>query len=168
MNGRFGEAEKQFLAAYQSDPRFQNGADLLKVAYAHWLAGDLNGADAIAAKYFHDPWREASWYFSTGRRDQAIAKLESVPDKQLIQRQLAAWNAPIPNDLASLKTRYEKTPPSSDGEVRTFYAAALVKAGRKDEAGKVAERWPLPMEQGVDPLLQSRVFPTFLALRKGL
>ena len=146
---------------------FMNGADLLKAAHAHWLAGDLNGADAIAAKYLRDPWREASWYFSTGRRDRAIAKLQSAPDKQLIQRQVAVWNAPLPGDLAGLKTRYEHTPPSSDGEIRTFYAAALLKAGQKDEARKLATLWPLPLEQGVDPLFESLVFPTFLEVQKA-
>jgi len=171
MNGRFTEAEKYFLQAHQSNPAFIGGGGLLKAAYAHWLAGDLSGADSIASRYFqtqkNNSWREASWLFATGRHDQAIAKLQSVPDKQLVERQMAAWNAGVPGDLPALKARYQHTPPSADGEVRTFYAAALLKAGRKDEAGKLASLWPIPLEQGVDPMLESLVFPTFLEVRRA-
>ena len=172
MHGRFTDAEKYFLGAHQSNPAFLNGADLLKAAYARWLSGDQKGADEIAAKYFaaprNDPWREASWYFSTGRREQAIAKLKDVADARLAERQLAIWNAALPNDLAALKTRYEHTPPSEDNAIRTFYAAALVKAGQKDEARKLIATWPLPGQQGGDPLAESLVFPTFLETRRVL
>ncbi len=166
MNGRFAEAERYFLAANESNPGFMNGGELLKAAYAHWLAGDLKGADALAAKSLHDAWRESVWLFSTGRRDQAIAKLNAFPNKQIVERQIAVWNAPLPSDLAALKNRYEHTPPSSDGQARVFYAAALAEAGRIEEARKLLQRWPLPVEQGVDVMAESRVFPTFLELRK--
>ncbi len=165
MNGRFAEAEKYFLAAHQSNPAFLNGGEQMKAAYAHWLAGDLKGADAMAEKYFRDPWREASWLYSTGRREQAIAKLQSIPDRRLAERQLAVWNTALPSDLEALKNRYERTPPAADGQIRAFYAAALAKAGKKAEARKLVERWPLPLEQG-DPLAESLVFPIFLELRK--
>jgi NAD(P)-dependent dehydrogenase (short-subunit alcohol dehydrogenase family)/tetratricopeptide (TPR) repeat protein len=134
MNGKFAEAEKYFSQAFQSNPRFLNGADLIKAAYAHWLSGDAAGADAMAAKAFQDPWRQAAWLYSTGRRDQAIAKLQQVPDKRVADRQLAIWNAPLPSDLETLKKQYEQTAPSTDGQVRIFYAAALLKAGHAEEA----------------------------------
>ncbi len=173
-NGKFAQAEKYFLQAYGSNPAFLGGADLLKAAYAHWLGGDLAGADAIMGRYLdarnkaHDQlvaWREASWYDSTGRRDRAIAALSRAP-AQLAQRQTDAWNAPLPTDLDALKKAYEQTAPASDGVVRTRYAAALIQAGRKDEAQKLLDRWPLPAENGTEALLESRVFPSFLELRK--
>jgi tetratricopeptide (TPR) repeat protein len=174
MNGKFAEAEKSFLQAYASNPAFLASADLLKAAYAHWLAGDLKGADATMARYFdarvkaHDPlvaWREASWYYATGRRDQAMQALAKAPPP-LVERQTEAWKAPLPTDLEALKQAYEQTAPSSDGIARTRYAAALFRAGRTDEARKLLERWPLPTENGADALLESTVFPTFLELRK--
>ena len=172
MNGRFADAEKYFLQTQQSNPAFLGGQSLLKAAYAHWLGGDLKGADEIASKYFqaqrNNPGAEASWLFATGRRDQAVAKLQSLPDKSRVQNQIAVWDAKLPSDLAALKARYDHTPPSSDGEVRAFYAHALLLTGQKDEARKLVALWPLPLEQGVDPLVESRVFPAFLDVRKAV
>lgn len=179
-NGKFSEAEKYFLDAHQSAPAFLAGADLLKAAYAHWLAGDLKGADAIMARYLeirrnaHDPsvaWREATWDYSTGRRDQAIEKLKNEPPtaRGLVERQLALWQGPLqlPTDLAELQQRYEQTPPSADGQIRMVYASALIAAGRKEEARKLLTRWPLPTEPGGDALLESLLYPKFIELRKA-
>ncbi len=172
MNGRFAEAENYFLEAQQSNPGFLGGSDLLKAAYAHWLGGDLPGADAIAARYLaaqkNDPWGAAAWFFATGRREQAEANLKRVADPNLAQRQLAIWRASLPADLETLKARYEQSPPSEDNTFRTFYAAALAKAGRKDEARKLVARWPLPAPQNGDPLVETLVFPTFLEVRKAV
>jgi Flp pilus assembly protein TadD len=178
INGRFPEAEKYFLQAHESNPALLNGGDLLKAAYAHWLGGDPKGADQIMQRYLgvrsnlHDPllvWREATWLFATGRREQAISKLESAPAKenQLIEKQMAVWRGAVapPSDLTALKEMYERSSPAADGEVRTFYAAALLAAGRKDEAQKLLARWPLP-EAGGDPLFQSLMYPKFIELRK--
>jgi tetratricopeptide (TPR) repeat protein len=176
MNGRFAEAEKAFLQAYDSSPQFLAGADLLKAAYARWLTGDLKGADAIAARYIdarakaRDPlvaWRQASWDYATGRRDLALKNLAQAP-KNVADRQTAVWNANPTGDLKSLEDAYKRTGPSSDGIVRTLYASALLRAGQKGEARKLIERWPLPVENGVDPWLESTVFPRYLELRKAL
>jgi hypothetical protein len=72
-----------------------------------------------------------------------------------------------PGDVSVLKGLYERTPPTSDGEVRMFYAAALVAAGQEAEARQLLTRWPLP-ENGGDPLFQSLVYPQFLELRRKL
>jgi tetratricopeptide (TPR) repeat protein len=40
MRGKFAEAEQYFLQAHRSNPSLLAGQDLLKSAYAHWLAGD--------------------------------------------------------------------------------------------------------------------------------
>lgn len=176
VNGRFADAEKYFLEAHDSNPGFLAGVDLFKAAYAHWLAGDLQGADAIMARYLdfrrqtRDPlvsWREASWDYATGRRDLAMKKILDAP-RPLAERQIAAWNAAPSTDLAALKVAYERAAPSSDGLARTLYAAALLRAGQKDEARKLIARWPLPSDTGPDALLESTVFPRFLELRRAL
>jgi tetratricopeptide (TPR) repeat protein len=168
MNGRFPEAEKFFLAAQQSNPQFGNSSmEFLKAAYAHWLAGDLKGADALASKSLRDPWHEACWLFATGREKEAVAKLQSAPDKKIVEHQMAIWNATLPSDVSKLKALYERTPPSSDGQARVFYAAALAKAGQKEEARKLIGRWPLPIEQNVDQFSESLVFPNFLQVRQS-
>ena len=180
-NGKFADAEKDFLDAHQAAPAFLGGADLLKAAYARWLGGDLKGADALMARYLefrrtaHDPavaWREAVWDYTTGRRDLAIEKLKAAPGapQVLVGRQLAMWQGSVQvhNDLDTLRRKYEQTPPSSDGQVRVFYAAALLAAGQKEEARKLLTRWPLPTETGGDILVESLVYPKFIELRKAV
>jgi tetratricopeptide (TPR) repeat protein len=180
MNGRFAEAERYFQQAYRRDPRFLAGSTLMKAAYAHWLGGDLAGADAIFQRYRDDRmnqkdataiWREATWLYATGRREPAIAKLKeaSADQPQLVQRQLAVWRgeAQAPKDLPALKKLYDGAVPPNDGEFRTFYAAALAAASKKGEASALLARWPLP-ESGGDPLFQSLVYPEFMKLRREL
>ena len=173
-NGRFADAEKLFLQAYRQNPAFLAGADLYKAALAHWLGGDLRGADAILKRYLdlHGDdhlrgWREASWLYTTGRPEQAIAALQALPDKAVASRQLALWNAKVGDDVAALKKKYDNTPPAADGQVRTFYAAALAASGEKDQARKLLRLWPLPEERG-DAMVESMVLPTFIELRKSL
>ena len=178
LQGRFKDAEKYFLEAQQADASLLSGADLLKAAYAHWLSGDLPGADLIAARYIEFrrnlrdpllPWREATWQYATGRSAEAMAKLGRLApnQKELAGRQTAVWRgeASLPTDLTALKEMYDRTAPSADGLVRTFYAAALLAAGRKDEARRMLALWPLP-ESG-DALFQSLMYPKFLALRRA-
>lgn len=194
MRGKFPEAEKYFLDAHQSDPALMAGEDLLKAAYAHWLAsetagsgaangGNIPAADALTARYLEfrrnrkDPlvtWREASWLYATSRREQAIAKLASIPkdpkpERLLADRQVALWSGKIelPHDVDALKQKFESTTPSVDSQVRVLYAAALIAAGRKDEARPLLDLWPMPWAPG-DPLLESWVSPTFMELRAAV
>ena len=180
MNGHFAEAEKYFAQVSARDPSFLKGAPLMKAAYARWLGGDLAAADALMQKYLEflgkqkDPlliWREAVWRYATGRSEQALAILAQAPPVQAanMERQRAVWlgKAPIPDDLDQLRTAYQTTNPAADGLPRTLYAAALVKAGRADEARPLLKLWPLP-ESASDSLLQSVTYPRFLELRKAL
>ncbi|HUA83160.1 MAG TPA: tetratricopeptide repeat protein [Bryobacteraceae bacterium] len=185
LNGRFPQAERSFLQAYQQDPSFLAGADLYKAAVARWLSGDLPGADAMFKRFLDShsldshsldshsndalrTWRQASWLYTTGRRQQAIAALATLSDKGLAARQLAIWNAKITADPASLKKRYDASTPPSDGQLRVLYASALAASGDQDEARKILKLWPLPDERSADPLLESLVFPKYLELRKEL
>jgi tetratricopeptide (TPR) repeat protein len=180
MNGRFAEAEKSFAQVSARDPNFLKGAPLMKAAYAHWLGGDLAGADGLMQKYLalltkqNDPlavWREANWLYTTGRREPAMALLAKAPPGQAgnMERQRRVWRGEdhIPDDLNQLRTVYQNTNPAADGLPRTLYAAALVQAGKTDEARALLKLWPLP-QSASDSLLQSLMYPRFLELRKAL
>lgn len=177
MNAKFAEAEKAFLHAHELNPALAGGGDLRKAAYAHWLAGDLPGADKIYSAYLDfrakmkDPsveWQHAAWEFSTGRKDQAIARMQKsgLPQAQV---QIRVWQGDVklPSDANELKKAYEASQPASDGLYRTLYAEALAVGGNKDEAKKIAARWPLPDNTG-EPVLQSLVFPKYVPLRRIL
>jgi tetratricopeptide (TPR) repeat protein len=177
MNGKFADAEKTFLRAHDLNAAFLTGGDLRKAAYAHWLGGDLAGADKLFARYLDfraklkDPtteWQHAQWQFITGRKEQAIAEIEKSHFPQAaVQARIWRGDFKLPTDLAGLKAAYESSEPASDGLFRTLYAEALFASGQKDEAKKLAARWPLP-DNASDPLLQSLVFPKYLALRRIL
>ena len=116
-------------------------------------------------------WREAVWEYATGRTAQAISRLENAPSQgqELAKGQLAVWGNPnsVPHDPALLKAIYDRTPPSSDGLIRTFYAAALMQAGRIEEARKLIALWPLPEAAG-DDLLRAFLYPKYLELKRQL
>jgi len=175
MNGKFAEAEKAFLKAHELNAAMIAGGDLRKAAYAHWLAGDLPGADKVFARYLDfraklkDPsleWQHASWEYSTGRKEQAVARLQKSPSPQS-KLQLQVWQSPMHPNADQLKQAYESTAPVADGFYRTFYAEELLRQGQKDEAKKLAARWPLPDSAG-EPVLQSLVFPKYVELRRIL
>ena len=180
MNGKFAAAEKSFLDAHAKSSAMLAGGDLLKAAYAHWLQGDLPGADKLFFQYLAFrteqkdvlvPWRQAVWEYSTGRRDAAVARVSGITGQaaNVAAAQLALWKDPskLPQDPVALKQAYERTPPAADGLIRVLYAAALAKAGQKDEARKLIALWPLPGIES-DPLLQSFVFPKYLELKQEL
>src|SRR5204862_3423139 len=64
MAGKFTDAEQSFQQAHEKDSAALQGADLLKAAYAHWLAGDLNGADRILGRYLQ---------YRAAQQDSALA-----------------------------------------------------------------------------------------------
>jgi Tfp pilus assembly protein PilF len=180
MNGRFAEAEKYFLQATARDANFLGGAPLMKAAYARWLAGDLPGADSLMSRYrqYRESqndtavtWRRAVWLYATGRKDQALTVLATLPASQaaVAQRQRAVWNGEIrlPEDLARLKALYEGVNPAKDGFPRVIYAAALVRAGKTEDARALLKLWPLPESVG-DPLVQTLLYPQLLQLRQSL
>lgn len=188
-NGKFTEAENSFLEAYKRAPGFLQGESLWKAAHARWLSGDpaqpaqIAAADKIMDRYFQDrakardpllAWRNANWFYETGRRNQALELLmrpspDATPQAaELAKRQLQAWTTPPPPepDLNAFEQAYLHTSPSSDGLARTQYAEALLHAGKQAEAKNLIRLWPLP-EQGPS-LLQATMYPKFILLRKTL
>jgi Flp pilus assembly protein TadD len=178
MNGKFAEAEKAFLKAHELNPALAAGGDLRKAAYAHWLAGDLPGADKIFARYLEfraklkDPsleWQHASWEFMTGRKEQAIARLQksTFPQKDF---GLSLWTKPFKMHWhdATLEGLYERSQPSADGLYRTFYAEELLDRGEREKAKKLLALWPLPDAGSDQGVVQSMVFPKYLELRRIL
>jgi tetratricopeptide (TPR) repeat protein len=182
MNGRFREAEQEFFQAIALDPNFLGGSAMVKAAYAHWLAGDLPGADAMLQKFTASlaksnlslaVWRQATWLYATGRSDRALAMLSKAPPDERIRRQLSAWqnigrlSSSAPSSLDTLRAIYSSTPPALDGLPRVLYASALLEAGKESEARAILKRWPLP-ENSREPEFDSIVFPKYLELRKTL
>jgi hypothetical protein len=182
MNGRFREAEADFLKASSLNPNFLNGAPAVKAAYAHWLGGDLPGADAMIQKAVtplvtNNPpaalWRQATWLYATGRQDQGIAMLmraaPGLRSDPRLQRQLGLWQniARLPTDVDKLRTAYFSVPPGQDGVERVLYGAALVAAGKDADAKAILTRWPVP-ENTREPEFDCVIFPKYLELRKKL
>lgn len=177
LNGRFKEAEGFFNQAYARDPKFLDGKTRLKAAYAHWLGGDLPGADEIFRDYASRrtgpalTLEQASWLWSTGRSEEAVVKLSSTPPalKSLVDRQIALWRAGPESraDVGRWKRAYDASMPPADAETRTFYATALAASGKLAEARELVKQWPLPTVTG-DVFAGSQVYPEFLALRKKL
>jgi Flp pilus assembly protein TadD len=180
MNGKFAEAEKAFLKAHDINAALAAGGDLRKAAYAHWLAGDLPGADKIFDRYLDfraklkDPsieWEHASWEYATGRKDQAIARLQksTFPLKEM---QLSVWTKPykmhVYDATLILEQLYRDAQPAADGLYRTFYAEELLDRGDREAAKKLLARWPLPDPGSDERVLQSLVFPKYLELRRIL
>lgn len=178
MNGKFVEAEKAFLKAHDLNAALAAGGDLRKAAYARWLAGDLSGADKIFERYLDfraklkDPsveWQHASWEYTTGRKDQAIARLQksAFPQKDM---QLSVWTKPFKMHVydGTLERNYKTSQPSADGLYRTFYAEELLNRGEREEAKKLLALWPLPDSGSDERFLQSLVFPKYNELRRIL
>ncbi len=179
MAGQFGDAERLFKDAHAKNPNLLSGGDLMKAGYAHWLGGDLPGADKMMEDYFtyraqHGDqgvtWRRAVWEYATGRSDAAVARLRSAmgPVGEIAQRQLVVWQnaAGLVQDPAALQRAYLSTPPGSDGLVRTLYANVLWRSGRTEEAAMLIALWPLP-EVG-DPMVQSFQYPLYLPMKNAL
>ncbi len=183
MAGQFAEAEKYFERAHQSNPQLLDGADLQKAAYAHWLSGDLAGADKVFEQYLkyrvqHADqtvnWRLAGWEYATGRTAQAEERLakETGPASAIAKAQLQVLKArptmfaALSRNLANLEQNYRRSPAANDGFARVLYAKALLQEGRKAEAEKLVVLWPLP-ESG-EPAVQPLLYPLYLELKKEL
>lgn len=186
--GDFASAERYFYKSYQKNEA--NSLELLKSAEAHLMTGDLPGADRLLQQRTDwNPLDRAQWEFLTGRRKQAIARLEAVPPSPPIQAQLGLWKAQTglapapgnPNDPLGravllfltgkfaeatpiLETVYRATNPDADGAVRTMLAWSYTQTGRANEAKRLLDLYPIPLGSNEPAILASLTFPRFLAL----
>ncbi len=178
---------QSFLAAQTTNPAFSEwigACESCLCAVSRGQSGRRRPSDERvpdrarkAARSFDDLARGRRGSYTTGHQAQASAELEKAAvdeetPKQvvdLIKKQLMLWQDPgaVPKDLNVLKQAYEHTAPAQDGLVRTFYAAALVEAGRKDEARDLVKIWPLPESAG-EPQFQSLLYPKFLEVKKAV
>jgi len=99
--GQFTQAEKYYQRSFEKDRSFNDGGDLVKAARARLMTGDVTGADGIFNQYLDtrrqakDPvveFRRAEWEFLSGRRRQAIARLDAFA--RSLSPNLAATVAP--------------------------------------------------------------------------
>jgi len=99
--GQFMQAEKYYQRSFEKDRNFNSGGELLKAARARLMMGDVAGADGIFNQYLNgrrqakDPlaeFRRAEWEFLSGRRQQAIARLDGFA--RGLSADLAATVAP--------------------------------------------------------------------------
>jgi len=104
--GQFATAERCYRESFQKDASFNAGGALLKAAHARLRTGDISGADTLFNQYFgarrsaKDPLAElryAEWEFLSGRRQQAVARLDGLarglpPEgAQQVNAQIAVW-----------------------------------------------------------------------------
>jgi tetratricopeptide (TPR) repeat protein/TolB-like protein len=99
--GQFAQAEQYYRRSSEKDRSFNGSSDLMKAARAHLMTGDVGGADSIFNQYLDarrqakDPsveFRRAEWEFLSGRRKQAIARMEAFA--RSLSAGLAATVAP--------------------------------------------------------------------------
>ena len=85
--GDYSSAERYFLQAHEKNPAEFAGGELIKAAQARLMMGDLPAADAVFQRYLgllqHSQsnlagYQQAQWEFLTGRRREAIARLEKL------------------------------------------------------------------------------------------
>jgi tetratricopeptide (TPR) repeat protein len=186
--GDFSAAESYFLQAHKRDPSALGGRELLKAAQARMMTGNLAEADRILAGQSNlSPLERAQWEFITGRRKQAVARLEALSSNPRAALQLALWNGTIPANANDAFTRavslcmsgrfaeatpileqlYRAANPAADGQIRTLLAWSYAHTGRSADAAKLLDLYPIPLSIG-DPMLSFLVFPRFVQLRGEL
>ncbi len=105
--GDFAAAERYFV---QSGSRNPGSGEILKAAQARLMLGDLPGADVLFDQYSGQgkterpvllEYRRAQWEFLTGRRKQALSRVQKLTASAtgdaaaLADAQLAVWSAQV-------------------------------------------------------------------------
>jgi tetratricopeptide (TPR) repeat protein len=118
-SGKYADAANSYTAANAKTPGFLDGGELYKAAWAEFLAGDKTAADALLNRFrdvrekAKDPTIDlfaASWFYRTGRAQDAVALLRKTPAPDAppispiiraeIASQLAVWDL-LAGDRAS-------------------------------------------------------------------
>jgi Flp pilus assembly protein TadD len=136
---------------------------LCQLALWKLQTGDADGASAIvdrAAAAARTP--EAGTLANTLRT--IVSAQPSASATRLANAVALLFARKYADALPLLNAEFQAASPGSDGEIRTLLAWAYVELGRFDQAGKLINTYPLPLNSG-DPLFASLIFPRFLYLR---
>jgi len=201
--GRFDAAAKSYLEAHTKDPGFLLGSEPYKAAWANLMAGDLKSADDNFGRFLEmrrankdmaAPYRQAQWEFLTGRRKQALARMEEIsrpsqsPLASLAAQQLSIWRLelgersrqPVFSQAARpyalllsgkfqeaiepLQASRSRTSPTSEESPDVLLAWSLIETDRWKETPDLLAVNPVP-----DPLrdnpFRSLSFPRIFYLR---
>jgi tetratricopeptide (TPR) repeat protein len=197
--GRFPDAEKYFLEAFQKNNAFLGGADLYRAALSRYLAGDRAQADAIFQRFLefrqkHNdvlaPLREAIWFYTTGRADEAKRKAAAIgspaaktqvvlwdlrdgkgnPDVFGDRPEMQGWKwlfaKRYPEAVEYWRKVYESNSSVNGNEARVLLAWALNGADRGAEASTLLQKWPFP-PAGPEPGFSSIVMAQAIELKAG-
>jgi tetratricopeptide (TPR) repeat protein len=133
--GRFREAEEQFLRAFDMDNARLGGAEAYRAGLAAFVAGDKAKAEGNFNKYLQiqkktgdaqsAALRESIWLYSTGRAKEARERAMAVTTP-VAKMQLQLWDA------------VDRKAPTAFGDQPAFAGWKLYASGRYAEA---AEYW---------------------------
>lgn len=159
-HGRFGEAERYFLAASAKNVAFLAGQDLEKAAFARWIQGDSAGAEKLFQRFLDFrrkvkdslvEWRLADFEYMSGNRKQAIERLASFSQSSepgaasFADSQLSVWLLEA-GDRDAARQRAEKAGlEASDPQSRNLalLCRMLVEPALAPSAPKIAAAYAL-------------------------
>ncbi len=160
--GRFADAERAYRAAYAKDPSFQGGAELYKIAWARLMQGDLKGADGAFADFLHArknagdslvEYRQAQWEYLTGRRREAVARLDRFAssaqsgEAAVSCAQLAVWAVEGRDRRRALDYAAKSSAAGPIGLLARFLAQPS--AAPAEWSARAASAFPAPPQAGL-------------------
>jgi tetratricopeptide (TPR) repeat protein len=165
--GQFALAEQFYRQSYEKDSSFNGGGALLKAAHAHLRIGDIPGADALFHQYLsarrgaNDPMvelRQAEWKFLSGRRREAVSRLDEFVRSLSTDRaqamapqlnaQLAVWALEMGDRTQAREFAQRAQPSRTPGAVSAFVRFLTEPSAPPGEWRQRALRLrPLPLEE---------------------
>lgn len=169
MAGDFTQAEKGFLAVNRMNSTWQGGGALLKAAHARLMTGDVAGADGLFSRYLElrktlkDPliqYRQAQWEFVTGRRRQAMERMDSLraaasgDQAAHAAAQLAVWKRQTGDRAAAQRLAAEASKLAVSPVTRRLAAVVTFVASPPAPAGEWAVRAERAFDQPADSTIK--------------
>lgn len=170
--GRFAAAEQYYQQAFQMDRSFEGGGPLLKAAHARLRTGDIAGADQLFNRYLEarqsaqDPLvelRRAEWQFLSGRKSQAITRLEgfarTMPPEPApglasqVYAQLALWELELGDSARAREFGARAQGPRASGWAAIARFLIGPPAAPDEWKRRVAELLPRPPDERMRDLM---------------
>ncbi len=170
--GRFAEAEQYYQQAFQMDHSFEGGGPLLKAAHARLRTGDIARADQLFNQYLEvrqsakDPLvelRHAEWEFFSGRKSQAIGRLEAfvptVPPEPAaglasqLYAQLTVWELELGNPARARQFAARAQAPRTSGWAAVARFLTAPPAPPDEWKHRAAEFLPRPEDERAKDLM---------------